>query len=166
MRSDKQKTDQLSEEESRLRYTTDNQLYEIVRSLPKEGKKLSEDERRILEVKYRIMEENRLRICQMHPEWPRTLEEAVIATIGLLDEEGKKTLLGLTEKELIRCHWALGRRIRNLFGMWTYNIDLLCSCGYSTASEAAIADEASMVIIKAVWKRLREMKGLPADYEE
>ena len=116
---------------------------------------LSEAEMRILEEKWHIHEEKRLRICQMHPEWPRTLEEAVTETIESLSEQGKETLRNMPEEKLALCHHALGMRIRNDFGMWTYNIELLKSCGYLPP------DEASMVIIKAVWKKLKEKNMLP-----
>ena len=78
---------------------------------------------------------------------------AVVPSDDYLSEEDRKTLIGMTEKELIRCHWALGRRIRNCFGMWNYNVELLESCGSSPP------DEASMAIIKAVWRTLKNDIG-------
>ena len=57
----------------------------------------------------------------------------------------------LPEDELtVRLHLTLGMAIRNDFGLWAGNRYLLKSCG----SERMSADDASSVIIRALWQRL------------
>jgi hypothetical protein len=46
----------------------------------------------------------------------------------------------------------LGQRIRNEFGLWAGNTELLSSCG----SETMHPDHASRVILRALWEKLRK----------
>ena len=57
------------------------------------------------------------------------------------------------EEELIaRFNLGLGTYIRNAFGLWNYkNIDLLKAC----RSENIHPDEASKIILEALWERLQ-----------
>lgn len=83
-------------------------------------------------------------------EWPKTLDEAVARLLSVLSEESKQVVRETSEADLIRFHFSWGQGIRNDFGLWRGNRELLASCGH------VHPDDASMVIIKAVWKRLRE----------
>jgi len=84
--------------------------------------------------------------------WPKTVEEAVNQLISSLSEVDKQTVKNTPESKLIWSHfdWATGIRIE--FGLWNGNKELLASC----RSVDMHPDDASMVIIKAVWKRLQE----------
>jgi hypothetical protein len=84
-------------------------------------------------------------------EWPTTTDEAVGVVIASLSDEEKATIGAMAESELIGLHMGLGAWIRNNLGLWSGNRSLLESTG------APNADDASMVIIVAVWERLREM---------
>ncbi len=86
-------------------------------------------------------------------KWPKTVDEAVERLMAEISEEDKKTLMNTPERELIQYHFGLGMYIRNEFGLWQGNTDLLESCcggGYYQEP-----DEASSVIIKALWERLK-----------
>jgi hypothetical protein len=83
-------------------------------------------------------------------EWPKTVDEAVERLLAILDDESKRRLRDTAEKDLILYHFGWGQGLRNDFGLWRGNSELLASCG------CAHPDSASMVIIKAVWKRLQE----------
>jgi hypothetical protein len=60
---------------------------------------------------------------------------------------------GTPRGDLIRFHHGWGTGIRNAFGLWGGNRALLDSCG------GGHPDDASMVIIEAVWKHLHETSG-------
>ena len=86
-------------------------------------------------------------------EWPKCVEEAVERLMAELSEEDKKELKN-TKKDLILHHFGLGEHIRNEFGLWQGNKELIASCcgeGYFQDP-----DEASSVIIRALWKRLQK----------
>jgi len=82
--------------------------------------------------------------------WPRTVDEA--ATRILADMKGAdKTRVRETKREdLIFFHHGWGTGIRNEFGLWKGNTNLLADC------HAHHPDDASMVIIEAVWQRLQK----------
>lgn len=86
----------------------------------------------------------------MQQQWPRTLEEAVRISILTMTDKGRDMLKNTPEDDLVlfHCNWAVN--MRNEFGLWHGNDELVKSCG---ASEA---DGASMAIIKAVWKALQD----------
>jgi hypothetical protein len=84
-------------------------------------------------------------------QWPTTVDEAVGVVIAALSDEDKATIGAMAESELIGLHMGLGAWIRNNFGLWLGNRPLLESTGEPRA------DDASMAIIVAVWRRLREM---------
>jgi hypothetical protein len=83
-------------------------------------------------------------------QWPVTIDEAVGVMIAALFDEDKATISAMAESELVSLHMSLGAWIRNNFGLWSGNRPLLESTGEPNA------DDASMVIIVAVWRRLRE----------
>jgi hypothetical protein len=84
-------------------------------------------------------------------EWPATVDEAVGVVSATLSDNDKATISAMAESELVSLHMSLGAWIRNNFGLWSGNGPLLESTGEPNA------DDASMVIVVAVWRRLREM---------
>ena len=61
---------------------------------------------------------------------PRTVEEAVALLVGRLSDDDRSLVRSLPEDELTeRLHFTLGQTIRNDFGLWSGNTDLLRSCG-------------------------------------
>lgn len=86
----------------------------------------------------------------MEQQWPRTLQEAVRISILTMTDKDREMLKNTAEEDLVffHCNWAVN--MRNEFGLWHGNDELLRSCG------AFDADGASMAIIRAVWKALRD----------
>ena len=84
-------------------------------------------------------------------QWPATVDEAVGVVIATLSDNDKATISAMAESELISLHMSLGAWIRNNFGLWSGNRPLLESTGEPNA------DDTSMAIIVAVWRRFREM---------
>jgi hypothetical protein len=85
-------------------------------------------------------------------QWPATIDEAVGVVIATLsDDEGE--IAAMAESELIGLHFGLGLWIRNNLGLWKGND----RCWRPSRATADSPDDASMVIVQAVWERLREM---------
>ena len=93
------------------------------------------------------------KMSEAKKEWPRTVEEAVDRLLSLMSEEDKQSLKNTPKKDLIRFHFGLGQYIRNEFGLWQGNTELLKSC--EKESIFVHPDEFSSIIIEALWKRLR-----------
>lgn len=80
--------------------------------------------------------------------YPKTVEEAVDILNNIILDEDKEIIKKITEDNLIDLHISLGQMVRNYFGLWAENYELIADC------KAKDADGASAVIIKAFWKSL------------
>ena len=89
----------------------------------------------------------------MENPWPKTLPEAVKVCLLTLNMEEKVAIKNTLEKDLFRFHFSLALNIRNQFGLWQGNNDLIQSC------LAFDPDHASMVIVRAVWGELNKDNG-------
>jgi hypothetical protein len=88
-------------------------------------------------------------------QYPKTIEEAVEilhANMGLNDEI---LLATMKEEDLIDAHVALGYQIRHEFGLWTGNDALLECCRIKSGDKDLHVDDASMLIVKALWERVK-----------
>jgi len=61
----------------------------------------------------------------------------------------------MAEVELSLLHATVGEYIRNEFGLWTGNKDLMTSCCFFAKRDKVSEDDASSIIIRELWKRLR-----------
>jgi hypothetical protein len=103
------------------------------------------------------MEEIRLKMISRMLEkskkddnWPKSVEEAAARIISAMPESDKIAVRNTKKDDLIRYVHGWGTGIRNAFGLWYANKDLLISaCG-----ETLDPKRASMVIIEAVWEKL------------
>ena len=77
---------------------------------------------------------------------PRTVQEAAVTLVERLDTESRRRFAQMPETELITLHHGIGRRIRNEFGLWEGNEELLKATGKTHA------DDASSVIIIEAWR--------------
>lgn len=80
---------------------------------------------------------------------PETVRETVNLLLISLSDENRQAIRSMPEEELISLHFGLGAGIRNEFGLWKDNKELLKLCGKENP------DDASTVIIKALWQRLK-----------
>lgn len=85
------------------------------------------------------------------PKLPKTVEQAVDLMISSLGRDEKELIKNADEAELGQFHFGLGTGIREIFHLWHGNKELLKSCG----SEEMHPDDAAMVIIEALWRRLQ-----------
>jgi hypothetical protein len=84
--------------------------------------------------------------------WPKTVDEAVIRILSTMPEKDRKIIRETSKDELIQFHHGWGTGIRNSFGLWRGNRALMDDC------KAKHPDDASMIIIEAVWARLQKEK--------
>ena len=92
------------------------------------------------------------RAREIEATWPRSLDEAVERLVSVMSDEHKALVRDCERDRLIMFHHGWGTGIRNSFGLWRGNNDLLTSaCG-----EPCLPDDASMEIIYATWERLHE----------
>jgi hypothetical protein len=84
--------------------------------------------------------------------WPKTVDEAVSLILSKMRDQDKVLVRDTPKEKLIQFHFGLGMTIRNYMGLWRGNSALLNDC------KAANADDASMVIIKALWMHLQTYK--------
>lgn len=81
---------------------------------------------------------------------PRSIKEAVNRLVEECDRTRLDLILGGDEEDLIGEHFGLGMAIRNSFGLWGKNEELMAECGQDDP------DVASGVILQALWAHLRE----------
>ena len=89
-------------------------------------------------------------------QYPKSVEEAVDLLIDKLSIREKYQIAKMTQDDLAGLHFSLGLGIRNEFGLWAGNKDLLESCASLVGQEIIHPDDASALIIKELWKKLRE----------
>jgi hypothetical protein len=83
--------------------------------------------------------------------WPTTVKATVTDLLSTLSEKDKETLRKTKADDLIMYHHGWGTAIRNHYGLWRGNDALIeDACG-----KGCHADDAAMVIIKAVWQAVQ-----------
>ena len=83
-------------------------------------------------------------------ELPTTVDAAVRILMGLVPVEEQAKITLLNEDQLLGLHFGLGQWVRNYFGLWGNNPELLKATGETDA------DEASSVILHKFWLALRD----------
>ena len=101
-------------------------------------------------------EENR---SDTKPQQPETVNNAVERLISGLPLKDKTAIANMDEDELINLHFSLGLSIRNTF-LHPRNEPLLESCRFLSQDKYLHWDQAPSVIIRELWKRLRETHKL------
>jgi hypothetical protein len=91
---------------------------------------------------------------------PRTVQAAVDRLINALSFKDKTTIANMAEVELGMLDTTLGEYIRNEFNLWTDNHPLFGSCCLIAQKENLSEDEASFLIIRELWKKLRQSHKL------
>jgi hypothetical protein len=84
---------------------------------------------------------------------PRTLAEAVDKLMATMSDQDRLALKATPRDELIRNHLGLEVYIRNEFGLWHEESELLHSLTPGDSPEDP--DDASLTILEALWTRLQ-----------
>lgn len=86
---------------------------------------------------------------QQNFQLPETVDEAVDRLMMIMEDEYKQSIAAMPEYDLLDLHFTLGMAIRNAFGLHAPGSKLLTNCGVTHP------DDASGVIIRQLWKKLR-----------
>ena len=87
---------------------------------------------------------------------PKTVEEAVDRLINELPLKDKTTIANMAEDDLNALQTNLGHYIGSQFGIWSGNRELLDSCEIVSDDVDLHPDFAPTIIIKELWKCLKE----------
>jgi hypothetical protein len=87
---------------------------------------------------------------------PQNVDEAVDSLFANMSLNDEILLASMNEEDLIDAHFALAYHIRHEFGLWTGNEALMESCRSVSGDPDLHTDDASMVIIKALWKKVKK----------
>jgi hypothetical protein len=82
--------------------------------------------------------------------WPKTVDEAVTSILADMKDADRTRIRDTKKEDLISFHHGWGTGIRDEFGLWRGNTNLMTAC------HADHPDDASMVIIEAVWQKLQK----------
>jgi len=93
---------------------------------------------------------------------PKTVDDAIKRLIANMPLKFKVDLSKMDEGELVNLHFTFGVFIRNQFGLWNENTDLLNDCRKLSGIDFMNADDAAAFIIRQLWKRLRKTHRLRA----
>ena len=91
---------------------------------------------------------------------PKTVDEAIKHLIANMPLKFKVDLSKMDEGELINLHFSFGAFIRNQFGLWNENVDLLNDCRNLSGITFMNATDATAFIIWELWKRLSKTPKL------
>jgi len=91
---------------------------------------------------------------------PTTLQEAITALKEEIGADGQTKLLNSSKEELVSYHHGLGALIRNSFGLWSVDSELM---KHMTSLGFSHPDDVSASIIKECWLQLR---GLPSEIQQ
>jgi hypothetical protein len=91
---------------------------------------------------------------------PKTVDEAVDQIISDLDLKNKIKIANTHLSDLLDVHFDLDVYFKNFFALWSGNTELLASCRSISKEHVYREDDITRVIIKALWKKLRETHKL------
>ena len=94
------------------------------------------------------------------PFLPKTVDQAVQKIEGQLPLKEKSYLANLEKEELVDLLPSLGEYIRNRFGLWTGNKDLIESCRILSGEKEMDETKTILTVIEALWHHLKETHRL------
>jgi hypothetical protein len=89
-------------------------------------------------------------------QYPKTVAEAVEVLHANMTLNEECLLASMDEVDLTDLHLSLGHDIRDDFGLWAGNEALMESCRIMAGKQDLHVDDASMVIIKALWEKVKK----------
>jgi hypothetical protein len=86
---------------------------------------------------------------------PKTIDDAVDLLISDLPLKDRVIIANMTLGELGSLNITLGKYIREAFGLWEGNAHLMESCRVYAKDPALQAENASILIIKLLWEKIK-----------
>ena len=93
-------------------------------------------------------------------DFPKTVAQAVKRLKMELSVEDKDIIKDMKENDLSELHLSLGTHVRNEYGLWSGNNELMESCCSASGVDELHEDDASTVIISELWRQLQNMPDL------
>ncbi len=93
---------------------------------------------------------------------PRSVDEAVDRLISELPLKDRVSIAKMNKRELSAIHATLGSHIREQFGFWRGNEELMESCRIRSGRDKFDVATGSAIIIDTMWARLRRTHPLRA----
>lgn len=95
-------------------------------------------------------------------DYPHTVDEAVSLIIMDLSLRERVEIARVQEKDLVELNHSIGLYIREKFGLWFENLELINSCNAEVPADGReeYLRTPSFIIIKELWRRLRQDHGL------
>jgi len=87
---------------------------------------------------------------------PRTVDRAVNILLSELSFKDKTRLVNMPKEKLTDLRLSLGKNISDTFRLGDENKDLLKSCRFLSESGRFVEEDAVLIIIKELWKRLKK----------
>jgi hypothetical protein len=87
---------------------------------------------------------------------PQSVAEAVEILHANMSLNEEFVLASMDEVDLTDLHLSLGHDIRDDFGLWTGNEALHESCRVIAGKQDLHVDDASMVIVRALWEKVKQ----------
>jgi hypothetical protein len=85
-------------------------------------------------------------------DWPTTVQQTVQDILAHMSPDEQGEIRNIKREDLIRYHFNWGTGVRNRYGLWRGNAELIISaCGQPCHPE-----DASMKIMEAVWDALHK----------
>ncbi len=121
-----------------------------------------EDTVRLLKAVYHLffIEEKTSAPNNLKPLYPRTVEAAVDRLFFELSFKNKARIAKLKSHELEELHPTLGQYIREEYGLRFKAGELIKDCRFAAKDRNLDVDAAAVLIIKALWKKLRKTHAL------
>jgi len=91
---------------------------------------------------------------------PLDVDDAVDRLINALPLRDRALIANMSDDELIPHYFTLGNYIRNHFGLWSGNQDLLDACRCAAHDQYLHPDAAAELIIKTLWRTLQDTHKL------
>ena len=91
---------------------------------------------------------------------PQTVWEAVDRLLNELPLKDKTKIAKMKEYDLPDLYLSLGAYMRKNLKLWSGNIALMLSCEAVAGRDNVVKKGAAAVIIKELWKKLKESHGL------
>ncbi len=105
---------------------------------------------------------NRLKETIPMRDPPRSVDEAVDRLISELPLRYTAKIAKMNGRDLSTLHATIGPHIREAYGLWAGNNDLMESCRIWGGQKEFHIDTASAMIIHAMWARLKRTHAVRA----
>lgn len=121
-----------------------------------------EDTLRLLKGVYQLffIEAKKSAPANLQPLYPRTVEDAVDRLLAELPFKNKAHMAKLEKYELELLHPTLGEHIAKEYGLRFKKGALIKDCRFRTKNRHLNANDAAVLIIEALWEKLRKTHAL------